>query len=469
MDISELLNLVEVHENWVNFPEQKNIEQNENESKRLALSGEKLRKIVLKDRVLSKAEILNSDFLHSVLDNCDFSESNLTGSRFREVSFIDTQFVSANLSSTILNRANLTSSNLNNSKLTGADLNGSIFLNAKIANADLRRVSAKYADFTNARLNGSKVENSDLSKACFKGANASKTSFKNCMLDEADFRGANLYDTSFLDASMRLTKFDSRQQLKQLRSKLTEEQLQSVLFDDEINYKPEGNEEGLLQVILDGKNISPINLSYLLVSLNATYNNLLYMVDTNDSITEIKRNIHPYYSSTRASDDLYIKQIVKGSIIIDFVTYVGGGAVILKLIGDLIPKISAEIRGFKALPTKRKRELEERALELDVQIKEVELQEKQLSLEVKRNNLVASENHETDRVHVEHIKEKLELNDIVDTLQFNSHIKLDDTVPLVKEGAVPLLNVLYKYEGMGFKIKSSYQGNAHNKKKQSDA
>jgi uncharacterized protein YjbI with pentapeptide repeats/DNA-binding CsgD family transcriptional regulator len=468
MDISELLNLVEAHENWLNFPKHENIDQNENKSKRLALSGEKLKKIVLKNRVLSKAEILNSDFLHSILDGCDFSDSNLTGSRFREVSFIDAMFGSANLSSTILIRANLTSSNLNNSKLTGADLNGAILLNAKIANADLRRVSAKHADFTNARLNGSKIENSDLSKSCFKGASASRASFKNCMLDEADFRGANIYDTSFLDASMRLTKFDSRQQLKHLRSKLTEEQLQSVLFDDEINYKPEGNEEGLLQVILDGKNISPINLSYLLVSLNATYNNLLYMIYTDDSISEIKRNIHPYYSTTRASDDLYIKQIVKGSIIIDFVAYIGGGAVVLKTIGDLIPKISTEIRGFKALPTKRKRELEERALELDVQMKEVELQEKQLALEAKRNGLIINESPETDRVHVEHIKEKLDINGIVDTIQFNSHIKLDDAVPLVKEGAAPLLNVLYKYEGMGFKIKSSYRGNAHNMKKQSD-
>ena len=47
MKISELLKLVDTHENWVKLPEPENIVQSKHESRRLVLSGEKFKKVEL--------------------------------------------------------------------------------------------------------------------------------------------------------------------------------------------------------------------------------------------------------------------------------------------------------------------------------------------------------------------------------------------------------------------------------------
>ncbi len=462
MDIKKLEKLINEHEEWQKSINNGRIDDSYKGPRKLSLSGEKARKIELKNRQLSEATIINCDFLHSIFDETDFSNSDLTGSRFREASFVRAKFVNANLSSTILIKANLNNARLTKAKLTGTDLNGANLENSTVAGADLRRSSAKYVNFTNARLNGANFENSDLSNACFKQVNALKVNFRNCILNEADFTGANLNDVGFLGATMRLTRFESKSQLKQLRNKLTQEQLQSVIFSDEINYEPKDDECGILQVILDANNITPINLSYVFVSLNASYNNLLYLTSTKDSVDEISHNLLPYYSANNAKDDLYVRQITKGSIIIDFVAYVGGGAVILKLLGDLIPKISAEIRGFKALPSEKKLELEERSLELDIQLKELEVREKQLILEEKQNQLLLSNENVQEAIHLEYISNKIEISDIVSQLEFATDEVRDDAENYIKKGIYPLLNVLYKYEEMGYGVKAEYVGNSLN-------
>jgi len=463
MDLEKFRKLVDAHEDWLNLRVHKLALESPEHGNKLSLSGEKIRKIELTNRQLNGATILNTDFLHSVLDGCNFSDSDLTGSRFREVSLVGVKLVNANLSSSILIKANIKDSKLTKAKLTGADLNGASLVGSSIAGADLRRASAKYTNFTNGRLNGANFENSDLSNAIFKNSNALKASFRNCILDEADFTGAKLNDVGFLGATMRLTRFDSKSQLKNLRNKLTQEQLQSVIFSDESDYKPTDQEKGSLQIILNANHITPINLSYIFVSLNASYNNLLYVTTTTDGEDEIKDNLRPYYSANEAKEDLYVRQITKGSIIIEFVTFVGGGAVILKVLGDLIPKISAEIRGFKALPSEKKKELEERSLELDVKMKELEIQERMLSIEESKKQLSTDSLATQEAIHLEYIGNNIDFSSPSKYLTFSSKEVEENSEEYIRECTYPLLNVLNKYEEMGYVIKASYKENSHNK------
>lgn len=453
----EFDSLVAEHEKWLESSEE-NRASNAPFGSRLIITGEKIRKISLAGRRLDHAIIHGADFVHSQFENCSFENSDLTGSKFREVEFRKCNFQNANLSSAVLIKASLDKADLTKAKLTGSDLNGAILHEANLAGGDLKRVSAKYTDFTGSRLNGANFENADLSKANVDNANALRASFKDSNLDGATFNGVNLNDTRFTGASMRLTWFDSKEQLAKLREKLTQDQLRSALFADEVNSKPIGDELGLLQVILDAQNITPINYSYLLVSLNAAYNNLLYITTTTDPIGKVRESMQPYYSSIDGKSDLQVKRIAYGSIVTDLAVYVSTGAAVLTYLASIIPKISAEVREFKKLPSKRRRQLEEESFEIDVRMKALDLEKKELELVRSRGQVAVPSEDGASLAHLEQIRENVDVSDAKNQLTYVSDEIANCSDELVRNSVSSLVDVVFKYREMGYSLTATYKG-----------
>src|SRR6266852_5421805 len=106
--------------------------------------------VTIAQKVLSGANLSNTDLIGANLRGASLSGASLKG----------TDLSGASLSNAYLSGANLRNADLSGADLSGADLSGADLRNAYLSGADLR-----YADLSGARLSGANLRGASLSGA----------------------------------------------------------------------------------------------------------------------------------------------------------------------------------------------------------------------------------------------------------------------------------------------------------------
>ncbi len=150
---------------------------------------------------------------------------------------------------------------------------------------------------------------------------------------EINFSRADLSQVTRIHGSLpnpilEKTRFLSRTTLRHLTG-LSETQLQSAIFQDEIDFnqsqKSKSHTESLtpmLRITLEGNfSLSPLHHARLLLHIQTTYNALFYLLTTDDSKDSINQALVGNQSLTLigVKDDIRIRSIEMGSFIVDIV------------------------------------------------------------------------------------------------------------------------------------------------------
>lgn len=243
------------------------------------------------------------------LTGADLSGMPLAGANLSRV-----KMSNADLSNCDLENANFLNSILDSTKLLGASLVGACLAEMNLSNSDLR-----YADLTKANLASCNLTSADVREA-----NLSEASLYRAGLHNTDLRDVNLNNADLRYANINNTLISSRLVISILRNPLTDEQLSGIVFDDERLHAKEYREKiesgrkeenARIAIKLEAPGISPYNFALLLVALEHTYNNIIYLLNTNDDSLElIKDRISQYNSIISAEDALIISTINEGSI-----------------------------------------------------------------------------------------------------------------------------------------------------------
>lgn len=234
---------------------------------------------------------------------------DLSGADLSEAVLIGAKLFGADLSSAVLSRAVLTWANLIGADLRGANLSGADLSGTRLFGADLRRADLRGAGFIGARLN-----KADLSEADLRGAN----------LSGADLSGAVLFGANLSGAVLERAKLSSQSQLQKLAFQLSDEQLFSILFEDEIAFAKAGRAEGnnkepILRLIIGGK--TPwtfLDMAGLLLAIQVSYNNMHYLVTTEDlDIEHIRAQLTNFRRLVGVEDNIKVQSIRSGSLLVE--------------------------------------------------------------------------------------------------------------------------------------------------------
>lgn len=334
-------------------------------------------------------------------------------------------FKNANLRS-----VNFSGSNLSHSNFNGADISGAVFSSSNISFSNFSNVNGQYCTFHNVDLYSSSFNSSDLLGSEFNKSNMASVKILDSNISQCDFRSATLTGAVL----------DSRKQLKNLIHYLSDEQISGVIFQDERyseNFKKDAGETKAktLEINLEGQTLTPFNLSYLLLAIEGTYNNLFYLSDTeSDDIEEIKRSIQPYYQGVGANEALMIKSIKEGSIIIELTTLTAYAGLLYTL-SKIFSTIGDQIISYK---------------KLQIEEKNSDLLHKKAEAEIKKSEA------ETDRILIENknllAKQESNLQLIADSFNTRNKVVEENKMELLNMGVAPLEAMLNKYDQMGVDV-----------------
>ena len=124
--------------------------------------------VTIAQKVLSGANLSNTDLSGADLRGADLIGANLRGASLSGASLKGTDLSGASLSNAYLSGANLRNADLSGADLSGAYLSGADLRNAYLSGADLR-----YADLSGADLSGADLRGADLIGANLRGASLS--------------------------------------------------------------------------------------------------------------------------------------------------------------------------------------------------------------------------------------------------------------------------------------------------------
>ena len=295
-----------------------------------------LTKADLSGKILHKANLRNADLRGVIFTETDLREADLRKANLSGANLTEADLRKADVRGASLGLSNKTGRKMRLRHLDGANLSRADLRQAKLSKANLEGVNLSRANLTEANLSisllsGCNLSNSNLSKSNLEGADLFgadlfSADLTEAILNVADLSEADLNDailhktllggTKFSHTTLNKTLFDSKYQLKQLASPLTETQLQQAIFLDE---KQTGNaNQKKLTIKLDTPEISPINLSYLLKAIQSAYNNLFYLCSTKETnLSHIQQNLTPYFNSINRENELKIISIQKNELAIE--------------------------------------------------------------------------------------------------------------------------------------------------------
>lgn len=333
-----------------------------------------------------------------------------------------------------LSRVDFSHADLSGCKLERVNLTASKLIGAKLS---FSKIGASRIDFCEIRKGdwyGTHCENSSFHGSDFSEASLSSVSLKDCRIDDCDFRKAST--TGMV--------LNTRAVLQSIAYPLTDTQLSGIVFLDEVTKKkPATADSGVtVEIRISGGDISPFNLSYLLLALEGAYNNLVLLSRTDSvDLEEIKQCMAPYFQGVGASDALRITRIREGSIVIDLATAASLAGVLVAL-SQVVKNVGEQMISYKKLQLEAKnfeataRKVEAEADQLIVQnIRSIaELQSEKLQPET---GLILSE----PAVHA-----------IGNTLPVNSAVVEQNKSSLVRLSVQPLETILWKYHRMGFSV-----------------
>lgn len=261
------------------------------------------------------------------LSEANLSETNLTGT---------------NLSGTNLSEANLSGANLSEANLSGANLSGANLAEANLTGGNLRK-----ADLSRAALRGANLRKADLSRATLTEANLStggilllgsmgafehrlrktvlsEANLTGAKLTEANLSGATLTEANLSGADLRWAQFSSQQALEKLAAPLSEEQLLTALFEDEIEFArlrdaEDAPQDPLLRLrIPEAAPWTPMDMAGLLLGIQVAYNNMHYLMTTeNEDLEHIRSQLADYRRVVGVEDNIRVHAIQSGSLVIE--------------------------------------------------------------------------------------------------------------------------------------------------------
>jgi uncharacterized protein YjbI with pentapeptide repeats len=184
---------------------------------------------------------------------------------------------------------------------------------------DLSGADLRGADLSKANLFEARLIKADLSKA-----NLFEARLIKALLSGADLRGADLRGADFIVAVLEGARLSSQSQLRGLTFHLSDEQLVSILFEDEIAFAKAGraegnNEEPILRLIIGGK--TPwtfLDMAGLLLAIQASYNHMHYLVTTEDlDIEHIRAQLTGFRRLVGVEDNIKVQSIQSGSLLVE--------------------------------------------------------------------------------------------------------------------------------------------------------
>ncbi|MFK5949409.1 MAG: pentapeptide repeat-containing protein, partial [Methylococcales bacterium] len=338
----------------------------------------------------------------------------------------ESEFQALDLSGVNLRSVNLDGLNLKSIDFKGSNLSNSIISNCDLSGSDLSRCDLSWTKFTNIKCCFSVVSEvdlycslfieCDLTGSEFMKSNLSSSKLYECNISQCDFRASDLTGMSL----------DSRKQLKDIIHFLSDEQLAGVIFNDEKaseNSKLENNELDVktLEIRLDGNNITPFNMSYLLLAIEGTYNNILYLSQTKcKDIDEIKKFIEPYYQGVGAEESLKIKRVSEGSIVIEFAT-ISACVGILLSISKIISAIGDQVNAYRRISIEQTKS--------DVLIRKTEEETNRLKLENKKMLIELNKTETLDKVKHQ-VETNIDYSGVLDCITFKNSIVNDNNIDL---------------------------------------
>ncbi|MCG7985664.1 MAG: pentapeptide repeat-containing protein [Candidatus Thiodiazotropha lotti] len=349
MDNETLEKILEKHKKWL-------------ESKTDSISDQTVRAI-LRGENLRGADLQGANLRHADLSGANLSDADLRGADLRGAILEEAKLTGAVLAAAHLNEAHLNEAHLIEVDLSGADLRG----------ANLRGASCHWSSFSKADLSGADLSGTDLPETNFTQANLSNANLQGAYLGYVSFIGANLNGADLRDADLKNMSLTSRHVMNDFAYPISEEQLSGIVFQDEIiqakerrakQGKEQKGEYSRLIVRLDAPGITPFNFSMLLLSIEATYNNIFYLLNTEETSLEgIERHFQPYYQGMEAENQLQIAAIREGSIEAIFEGLGKAGAELISAVGNIGTNLLKEIREFREQNHRHKHENLDKDLE----------------------------------------------------------------------------------------------------------
>lgn len=357
---------------------------------------------------LSNRSLVGIHFQSVNLSGANFSGSDLSKSKFHRSQLRGAILTGANLERSLFAEVNLSDANISGAKLTDASLNEVNFSGTDLSGADLSYAKLSYAGFHNANLCAVLLKYAGFRDSKLIDTNLSKADLSRAILTHTDLSGANLSGTDLSDAKFSDVVMISRQELDMVAFPITVDQLSGIIFEDEINQAKErrenqGNEQkdggSRLVVRLDAPGITPFNFSMLLVAIEATYNNIFYLLNTDEnSLVVIERHLRPYYQGMEAKNALQISMIREGSIEVSFESLGKGVKQILSVLTETSINILKQIREFR----EQKHRHEQEVLDKEIERKKTKVETEGIILKNEeqrlRNEALERENKSLDLV-----------------------------------------------------------------------
>ena len=220
------------------------------------------------------------------------------------INLINAKLSGADLSKTHLSGIDLEGADLEGAKLVsarliGAKLSGARLDHADLSGADLSGAKLTDAEFFHANLFGAFLSGADLSGANLKYADLRGADLSRTNLNRAVIKGAPLNGTVFTEAIFGSTFATSGEQFTELKLRLSEEQFEGCIFDEELA-EPEIK-------TTQEQNISP-EIDVDPQSIEKSKPNTLNPVTTRDLI---KQNLPAVRSALRFTADSLLAQLAE--------------------------------------------------------------------------------------------------------------------------------------------------------------
>lgn len=313
--------------------------------------------------IFDKSNISNCNFKSADLSEASLDDSNAKQSVFNTAVMNNASIVNANLENCEIQRASLHGASLNKAILIEADFSRSDLSHADIANANLENSMFRKANLEKTNLHGSNLRFANFSNSYMQGAylshtDLSHTNFQYADLTTANFSKANLNDTIFTRANLNGAKFSSQTSLSRLGVPLTQDQLSSVIFLDELNAAKKnrtekGNHATLLTIKIPGDSYwTPFDMGCYLAAIQLSYNQMHFLMTTDcDDYDRILDRVSSNQSLIDAKDNIKIKSITSGSLIVELSNLlIDNKAIIaasLAAIAGFTPKLIDSISNYK--------------------------------------------------------------------------------------------------------------------------
>ena len=362
--------------------------------------------------------------------------------------------------STDLRGVDLSNAKINKGIFKYGKLTGSNFRGASLKEAEFSLSIANDSDFSNANLCKSNLffsdlRNSNLNKANLNGANLRACKLCSSNLEFCDLRDANLIQVDFSDASLSNALFSSRSQLAELDIPLTDTQIGSIVFEDEqsSSKKEFGNdekEESIFRLKLSGNYISPFNLSYLLLAIEGTYNNIFYLSTTNElELIKIQKHLVPFFQGVGASDSIVIKEITKGSIIVDFATYSAGVAGVLLTLAKTMQIIGSEVREYRS---SKQDELDREVSRKKIEAESENINAMTTKMNMENNKLYFDISSDICDREFKDFHNEIDFHDISLSDNTDNECVINNQKELLRLSSISLAKVIYKLNRMGYEV-----------------